>query len=293
MKKSILSAKLILSILAFVLLHITAAAQYSFKAIVTGSGQPMILIPGLYCSGEVWNETVAQFKGKYQCHVLTLPGFAGQPAIPLSDSILFTITHELARYIKANKLVKPIIMGHSLGAYLSLAFGIRYPQLTGDIVCVSGAPFLPGLAMGNNISVDSAASMGKMIKNSMVNQTKDELIRYQNFMLSTMMRDTAKISWVRNMVVSSDAATQGEVMYELFSKDLRADMDKIPQRVLVLGDWIAYKNYGTNHASITATYEQQFAKAKRVTVAINDTAKHFIMFDEPAWFYSQVEGFLQ
>ena len=58
-----------------------------FGVTKTGSGRPMILIPGLFCSGQVWDETVNHFKDRYTCYEITLPGFAGQPAIQ-SDSIL-------------------------------------------------------------------------------------------------------------------------------------------------------------------------------------------------------------
>ena len=51
-----------------------------FAVTVTGSGRPMILIPGLSCGGNVWDGTVTHFKDRYECHVVTLAGFAGQPA---------------------------------------------------------------------------------------------------------------------------------------------------------------------------------------------------------------------
>src|ERR1017187_7047193 len=37
-------------------------AQEPFQVKVTGHGQPMILIPGLSSSGEVWDTTVARYK---------------------------------------------------------------------------------------------------------------------------------------------------------------------------------------------------------------------------------------
>jgi len=40
----------------------------------------MILIPGLSCPGDVWDETVAHYKDRYQMHVLSLAGFRGRTA---------------------------------------------------------------------------------------------------------------------------------------------------------------------------------------------------------------------
>lgn len=52
---------------------------YPFDVAVKGKGPAMILIPGLASSGEVWDTTVEHFKDRYECHVLTLGGFAGAP----------------------------------------------------------------------------------------------------------------------------------------------------------------------------------------------------------------------
>ncbi|MDB6151773.1 MAG: bioH [Chthoniobacteraceae bacterium] len=79
--------KIVFACLTLIFCHVcllTAADTKSPAAItaqVTGSGRAMILIPGLGCGGNVWDGTVAHFKDTYQCHVITLAGFAGQPAI--------------------------------------------------------------------------------------------------------------------------------------------------------------------------------------------------------------------
>jgi len=80
---------LIIALAAATLVHgsqCTARAQIadsanpkSFSIRVDGHGRPMILIPGLTCGGDVWKTTVEHFKNRYECHMLTLPGFAGQP----------------------------------------------------------------------------------------------------------------------------------------------------------------------------------------------------------------------
>jgi hypothetical protein len=40
-------------------------AQDAFRVQVTGHGQPMILIPGLSCPGEVWSSTVAHYQDRF------------------------------------------------------------------------------------------------------------------------------------------------------------------------------------------------------------------------------------
>ena len=262
-----------------------------FNIVKTGEGRPMILIPGLFCSGEVWNETTEHFKNSFTCYAVTLPGFAGQPVM-LSDSMLKTFAVYLDNFILANHLKKPIIVGHSLGGFIALQMALLHPDLIGDLVIVSSAPFLPALSMSPDVSVDSTKKIGLLIKNSMKNLTPVQIASYQKSTLGFMIRDSVKILLVTEMASKSDPATQGEAMLELFSYDLRPDMKNIQCPVLVLGDWIAYKNYGATRESVQTNYSGQFRSAKNVRIAMNDSSRHFIMYDEPDWFYHEIKGFL-
>src|SRR5439155_16761665 len=95
------------------------AAPFAVK--VTGKGKPIIFIPGLACSGEVWDSAVEHYKDHNECHVLTLAGFAGQPALKDKSAYLETIRKAIVAYIKEKKLDKPVVVGHSLGGYLVFA----------------------------------------------------------------------------------------------------------------------------------------------------------------------------
>jgi pimeloyl-ACP methyl ester carboxylesterase len=282
--------------------NLRAQSHFSFAVAKSGEGSPLIFIPGLDCSGEVWYDAAAHFSTAHTCYILTLPGFAGQPPIGGND-VLGTVVRELADYIRENHLQKPVIIGHSLGGWVALAFGIAHPELAGGLVIVSSAPFLPALAMGSGISVDSATRIGQQIKNGLSGQNPAQVAASQKMYLPTMIRDSARIDEVAAMAARSDQPTQGEVMYELFSRDLRPSIGQIRCPILALQDWSAYKAYGATAASVKANLEDQYkglskastvdvAGAGSLTIALNDNSKHFIMFDEPQWFYDQVGTFI-
>src|SRR5215831_15323666 len=87
--------------------------HHSFHVDVVGRGRPMILIPGLSSSPDTWTTTVARYRDRYECHVLTLAGFVGQP--PVAEPLIASVRRELAVYIRDRHLDHPIIVGHSLG----------------------------------------------------------------------------------------------------------------------------------------------------------------------------------
>ena len=43
---------------------------------------------------------------------------------------------QIAKFIKEERIEKPILMGHSMGGGLTLAIAAEFPELTGKIVIV-------------------------------------------------------------------------------------------------------------------------------------------------------------
>ena len=82
------------------------------------------------------------------------------------------------------------------------------------------------------------------------------------------------------------------------SLDLRDDVARIDTPTLVLGTWIGLHQqlakYGTDvpRAAFVRTFAAQFARLPRLHFALSDTARHFIMLDDPRWFFGQLDAFL-
>src|SRR5208283_587695 len=108
------------------------------SVVVSGAGAPMILIPGLASGGNVWDGAVEHFKGRYQCHVLTLAGFAGQP--PIVGPFLEKVRDSIIKYIRDQKLDHPIIIGHSLGGMMAFWVAEKAPAEVGPVISVDGLP---------------------------------------------------------------------------------------------------------------------------------------------------------
>jgi pimeloyl-ACP methyl ester carboxylesterase len=291
-KKKMKSINQILVIMVVGLGLITAAnGQSLFKVDVVGKGKPMILIPGLYCGGEVWKETVDHYKDRYECHVVTIAGFNGvTPA--LRDNFLEGVKDDVVKYVKTKKLKKPVIVGHSLGAFLAFWISASAPGTFEKVIAVDGAPFLPML-QNPVATVESSKPMAENIRKGMQSSTPEQTLASQKQYLPLMITPQDKIDVVAEMASKSDSKTQGQVMYELFTIDLRETVASIDCPVLVLGAWVAYKNYGATHDSVQAAYTSQVSKVKDATVVLSDTAKHFIFYDDPTWFFEKTDGFLK
>jgi pimeloyl-ACP methyl ester carboxylesterase len=278
-------------IIAIILGAQLASAQNFFTVEIKGKGQPIIFIPGLYSNGEVWNDILPHYEKNYECHIITLAGFGGN-APKLKENFLESVKDDLIAYAKKKKLNHPILIGHSMGAFLSLWAASSASDVFGKVIAVDGAPFLPALIQPQ-ATVESGRFMAEQIKNGMAQQTPAQAAEYLNVMFSTMITAQENIDRVKAIAAKADASTQTQVMYEMYTTDLRASMASVKNPVLVLGAWIAYTNYGVTHASTVANYGSQLAAAKNVTIEVTDTAKHFIFYDEPQWFMEKVDAFLK
>jgi pimeloyl-ACP methyl ester carboxylesterase len=266
-------------------------AQAPFQVKVTGHGRPMILIPGLDCPGAVWDGTVDHYKDQFQMHVLSLAGFAGLPRVP--GPFLERVREGLADYIRANRLDHPVIVGHSLGGFEALDLAVHYPDLPGDLVIVDSYPMLAGI-FDSSLTTEKAKAMGEQTRKAMLGQSQDMYERTvkSGMAVRPMVTKDSDLDRVIEWSLKSDRTAVADAMGDLLGADLRADLGKIKSRTLVMNAWIGYKDYGATHASTEADERAQYAKLANVQFAITDTARHFIMWDDPNWMFAQMDPFL-
>jgi pimeloyl-ACP methyl ester carboxylesterase len=267
-----------------------AAAQEPFQVKVAGHGRPVILIPGLSSSGETWDTTVARYQDRFECHVLTVAGFAGVPRV--AAPVLDKVRDGLADYIRKRKLDHPIVIGHSLGGFLALDLAARYPGLTGRLVIVDAYPFLAGITDPKATSATARETAAQM-RQYMGAQDQDAYERFVKSGLSTraMVEKESDFDRIVAWGLESDRTAVTDAMAEMFAADLRDDLARIKVPTLVLASWIGFKQY-TDHARTEANLRAQYAKLAGVHLQISDTAHHFIMWDDPEWMFGNLDRFL-
>ena len=283
----------ILSLLTTVLLASAsqAAAPRAFTVDVTGQGRPVILIPGLASSGEVWQSTVARLCGPQstrQCHVLTLAGFAG--VAPIDGDLLAQAERQLADYIVAQKLERPAIIGHSLGGFLALRLAIDHPRQTGRLVIVDALPAL-GATQMPSITPEQLQAMSRQMQTAMRAQDAATASASQRRSVAGMATAPADVERIVGWGQRSDKDTVINAMGTLIATDLRQDVARIASPALVLGTWIAYKDFAPR-AAIEQTFRSQYAQLPGARIEMADTARHFIMYDQPDWMFGRIEQFL-
>ncbi len=260
----------------------------SFSVRIAGRGAPMILIPGLACTGDVWDDFVRHYADRYEMHVLTLAGFGG--AHPVPGGTLAMVRDDLARYIHETGMKKPIVVGHSLGGSIAFALAEREPESLGAIVAVDGVPYLAAL-MNPAATPERMSGRAHQMADSIAAMSPEAFRTTNRASVETMVSDPAQVDRIAAWGAASDLRTVGNAMAELMTTDLRVDEGRIQAPVLLLA---GAKSAATPEAkaSLAAAYEAQVAGIASHKVALATNARHFIMLDDPAFLYATLDSFV-
>jgi len=267
----------------------TPSAPSAFNVKVTGAGAPVILIPGLASPGEVWDGTVQRFCASRQCHVLTLAGFAGAPAI--DAPLLPAVEQQLSAYISDNKLGRPLLVGHSMGGFLALKMAANHPAQVGRVVVVDALPAL-GATQLPNVTSEQLEAMAAQMRDRLLGADQASFAAQQRRTAGSLVSAEADAERVAGWSLQSDRRTMATAIYQMLSQDLRPDLARIQAPTLVLGSWAAYKSF-LPRSAVEAMFKSQYQQLPGVQVELADSARHFIMYDDPDWMYARIDKFLK
>jgi pimeloyl-ACP methyl ester carboxylesterase len=104
-----------------------------------GTGRPLVFIHGFCDSLGLWSEFIKPFTSEYRVITLDLPGF-GKSALLPAPFTLDDVGDALSAWLIDRGLERPILVGHSLGGYVSLSVLERHAdQLSGIVLFHSTA----------------------------------------------------------------------------------------------------------------------------------------------------------
>lgn len=260
-----------------------AQSQPAFQVVVKGKGQPILLFPGFGCTGEVWNETVAELSKTHQCHIFTLAGFGN--VAPIKGQWLATIKDEVIGYVKEKKLKKPTLIGHSLGGTLSLWLASVEPDMFSKIIAVDALPSSAALMIpnykGEPIPHDNPQSKMMLTMDSASFAAWNA--QSVPYMCKTVEKQKVLIDWMS--MADRETFVYGYV--DMLNLDLREAIAKIKIPVIVLGA------ANPDKATVEKTYKEQYQKLPSTMFHYAENSAHFVMYDQPQWFMQKLKETIQ
>ncbi|MEQ9378158.1 MAG: alpha/beta hydrolase [Imperialibacter sp.] len=272
-------------IVTFVSVVISVSLSFGQKAIEvekTGSGTPVIFLPGFGTPGAVWNETVQNLAGSFESHLVTYAGFNG--LAPIGTPWYAPIKDELIAYVKLQGLTNVTLVGHSMGGNLAVDLAAALPEQISGLILVESIPCMRELMMpgvpASSLQYDSPYN------NQMIEMSDEAFRQMAEGMCSNMTLNVSKAEVLTGYFMKADRKTYVYGYTDLLKLDLRESLREISIPTLILGAPFPDKNV------VLDNYEKQYANLTTKNIIIAENSKHFIMFDQPTWLYEHINKYL-
>ena len=93
-----------------------------------GKGAPVVLLHGFCETGQVWDGFYGELATDHQILIPDLPGFGRSDLLPDGFDIT-DVAEAVFQWLRSLNIDQVVVIGHSLGGYVSLALARLYPEM--------------------------------------------------------------------------------------------------------------------------------------------------------------------
>jgi pimeloyl-ACP methyl ester carboxylesterase len=268
-----------------------AAATASSSAISveeTGVGDAVVFLPGLGCRGEVWNAVAKLLPGRHTV-LVSIAGFGG---VPGKQADFAAVRDGVAQLVREKHWRNAVLVGHSFGGSLALAIAAANPDLFAKVVILDAYPF-PAAMVKADLTPDAARGIATALRQALLGLSDEQYQAQQAQSLHMLISGDRDYQTVLAWMMASDRQTVAQAQFEALSSDLRPAIHEIHCPLLVLGSWRGREPMGLSYESVSALLKQQYSAAPRCKIEVSDTARHFLLLDDPEWVARQIASFLE
>lgn len=263
------------------------------SVVAVGKGSPVILIPGLASPRAVWDGVVPGLARTHRVYLVQVNGFAGDaPGANLTPGLLDGIVADLHTLIVRDKLVRPKIVGHSMGGLVALMLARAHPGDADSLMVVDSLPFFsvlfapPGVDATVAMVAPTAATMRDKVAAGYGKPADPAAIEASTAGMALKPDSIAK---TKVWAAAADPRVTAQSLYEDLTTDLRPALAAIATPVTLVYPWSAKS---PPKPMVDAFYRKQYAALPHVTYVDIGDAAHFVMLDQPETFASALAAFV-
>ena len=250
----------------------------------TGKGEPIILIHGLGLRAESWIEQINFLKKKFTIYAIDLPGHGKSNILSQKKVDLKSYSEKLIQFIKVKNINKPILIGHSFGALMTIEIAGLNPG-----ILKSGIAVAPIHDRSSEALKNIRQRVKELKKNSSEKITITKLLQ-RWFGNSRSKKITNFSNFVEGLLrLNKENNLKGYLMaYEVFSKFRRSSL-KIIKNIKVPMFYIT----GEMDLNSTPFMSKKLAKLTKSDYVIIKNARHILQLTHSTKFNFHLNQFIK
>jgi esterase len=175
-----------------------AAVSLAYKEM--GSGEPLLIIHGLFGSGRNWATLAKRFSETHRVFLLDMRNH-GQS--PWSDDMSYAaMAGDILAFVNQLQLPKVSIVAHSMGGKAAMSFVLNQPERVNKLVAVDIAPVSYHVKLGDYITAMKQLDLSGTLSRSQMQTALDVVTGssgISQFLLSSLQREGPAYRWRMNL----------------------------------------------------------------------------------------------
>lgn len=231
----------------------------------------IVLLHGLGSSASVWDGVVPHLERAYRVWTYELPGHGRTP--PLHRLTLETAVADLQRYLQANDIVYPVLVGHAMGGVIALQYALENPKSVRRLVIIDAAPMQLATLEERNWVVDQLVH----------NYDAFVADRFSN--MSPRPDVTARIV---DQALRTDRSSFSSLLTSCFTFDFRRQLARQPIPIFVIGSEMFLPEPDRVGEQLDRL---GFGAAQTISFKRMEATGHFVMLEQPDYTASLIGVF--
>ncbi len=174
------------------------------------SGPPLIIVHGLYGSGDNWVSIARELAEKFEVYVVDQRNHGQSPHSEVHDYP--AMREDLREFMDDQGIERAVFIGHSMGGKTIMSFAVAWPERVASLISVDIAPkTYSNLALASRMAPNHSGMIDSLLALDVQNaESREELDmalrprigsdRIRSFLLKNVRRDNSgKFSWRINL----------------------------------------------------------------------------------------------
>ncbi len=166
----------------------------------TGDGPPLVILHGLFGSGQNWQSVARRLGESYRVLAVDLRNHGGSPS---ADAMTFSeMVDDLRVFLEEQGIERTALLGHSVGGKTAMVFALLYGQMVDSLIVVDIAPatydhtFLPLVRAMQRLDLSGGVPRAALDKR-LARDVRDKPLR--TFLMQNLVNDRGQASWRINL----------------------------------------------------------------------------------------------
>lgn len=247
---------------------------------IYGSGHPVIIMHGLFGSGDNWRNIARMMEEQYQCIVVDMRNHGRSPHDPVMN--FDVMADDIIELMQDLQLEKVSLLGHSMGGKVAMQFTLLHPDKVDKLIVVDIAPKYYPPHHDTVIEAIEAIDPGKLKERTEAEVAFSQFLGNDDSTIQFLMKNLSRLpeggfEWKANMPVIIDA-------YYQLMEDVRPNTPFEGPVLFVRGEKSRYVQ-DTDVPHI----KEFFPQSAMVTIP---GAGHWVHADTPQLFVQAILAFL-